>query len=164
MSVEEYSFDNDLRQLMMDYDLGAYAHNFQRCGIRSMEQIQMLWRADECFFGDAGYNKGSLLIVRAVLDRFRDGRDKTLDMEEELYAVLKAQKLLQYAFLLEAAGIRRVADIGQIWDAKRNFGLHVGSAHYGFWDLRCALAEAYGFKTRNNTYLRIGAHSFEYSE
>ena len=160
--VEEQPFHDDFRQVMIDYDLGEYARNFQFCGIRSMQQIQMLWCGGEFLFGDMGYDMGSLLIVRVVLERFRAGHDTTLDVDAELYEVMRENKLLKDVWLLEQAGIRHVADIGKIWGAKKNFGVDVGSGRYGFYDLRYELEQAYSFETRNNTYLRIGAHTLKY--
>ena len=86
-----------------------------------------LWQVDELFFGEEGYTQVTMLIVRAVLERFRTGHDATLDMDDDLYAVLRENKLIKYSYLFDTAGIKRVTDIGQIWDEKRDFGLKIGS-------------------------------------
>ena len=45
------------------------------------------------------YKGVTLMIVKARLERFRHGHDVTLDMDDELYAVLKQHKMLRCAFL-----------------------------------------------------------------
>jgi len=155
--------DSELAQMLLEYELDCYAFCFVSNGIKSMQDLPRLWQEDENLFGSDGYSRGTLKIVHARLDRFRPGHDATLDMDAELYSALQQRMLLGYAFMLEAAGIKRVADIGLIWGKKRDFKVQVGSANYNFHELRYELQEAYGFHTRGKDYLRIGAHAVEYA-
>jgi len=157
------TFDPEFAQRLIDYDLTDYVRYFARAGIKSTVDLRRkLWQDDELMFGEEGYAQVTLLIVRAVMERYRIGHHIRFNIDDELYEVLRENKMLKYEFLLMAAGIRRVADIGQIWDKKKDFSLEVGSAAFGFWQLRYALENAYGFETRNNIYLRIGAHALQY--
>lgn len=168
MATSEYchemsNMEKELQLVLIEYDLDQYAHYFKRAGINSMADLASLWQEDELFFGDCGYAQVTLLIVKATLERFRPGHDASLDMDDELYAVLRENKMLKYAFVVEAAGIKSVVDIGQIWYQKEDFRVDVGSGTFGFWNLRYALEEAYGDQTKNGKhYLFIGEHVVQY--
>ncbi len=180
------ALDGDLAEVLVDYAVDCYAPDIVRTGIRSLDDLgRRLWQGDDKMFGDSGYSQVSLLIVRAVLGCFRHGFDETLDLDDELYLLLKQHKLLRCvcivcvwcvwcvltdvwvhreSFVLREAEIRKVADLGQMWGKKRNFGVRIASASFDLSDIRDALHEAYGFGTRANSYLRIGAHVVEYDQ
>ena len=127
------SFDPEFAQRLVDYDLTVYVRYFARAGIKSTVDLRRkLWLDNELMFGEEGYAQVTLLIVRAVLERARIGHQIALNIDDELYEVLREKKMLKYEFLLMAAGIKRVADIGQIWDKKKDFSVEVGSGSFGF--------------------------------
>ena len=156
------SLDPELASILGDYDLQEAAMLFKNAGIKTMQDLELLWSQDDDFFGSDGYSRGTFEIIKARLDRFRPGHDTTQDMDAELYSVLKEQKLLGYAFMLEAAGIKTVPDIVKIFDEQKDFKFVIGSANYNFHDLRDALHDAYGFWKWGKYGLRIGEHVMFY--
>jgi hypothetical protein len=87
------ALDADLAEVLVDYGLNCYAPDIVRTGIRSLDDLgRRLWQGDDKMFGEPGHCQVSLLIVRAVLGHFRHGFDVTLDLEDELYALLKEHK------------------------------------------------------------------------
>jgi hypothetical protein len=155
--------DPELASMLVEHQSEEVALDFYRNGVKTIQDLQRLWQEDENFFGSDGYSKGTLKIIKARLERFRAGHDTTQDMDAELYAVLKQHMLLSYAFMLEAAGIKTIADIGEIWGKQKDFKVVIGSANYNFEDLRSALHEAYGFWWKEKEYdLRIGEHVVYY--
>ena len=126
-------FDPEFAQCLIDYDLTDYVHYFARAGITNTVDLRRkLWQDNELLFDEEGYTQVTLLIVRAVLERVRSGHNIFLNVDDELYEVLRENKMLKYEFLLMATGIKRVADIGQIWDKKKDFGMDIWSGSFGF--------------------------------
>jgi hypothetical protein len=154
--------DPELASILVEYQLEEAAMYFKTAGIKTVQDLQLLWGQDDDLFGSDGYSKGTLKIIKAKLHRFRPGHDATQDMDAELYSVLKQHKLLGYAFMLEEAGIKTVPDIVQIWGKQKDFKFVVGSANYTFHDLRDALHDAYGFWKWGEYGLRIGEHVMYY--
>lgn len=156
--------DPELASMLVEYESEEAAISFYRTGIKTVHDLQRMWQEDENLLGTDGYSKGTLQILKARLERFRLGHDTTQDMDAELYSVLKQQRLLSYAFMLEAAGIKTVPDIAKIWGKQKEFKVVIGSANYNFDDLRTALHDAYGFWKEGQYGLRIGAHVVEHDQ